>query len=110
MEVWFFRKDYSVKMVNDHIEKVLFSKTSCIEKRYEKGISFKVIYRSKIKGLTKLIKDLLPFVYSNKEVGRIISPPSIVSYTSARKTKNYIVRSKLYPVKKKFSLSKMWGF
>ena len=48
--------------------------------------------------LGKLIIDLLPFVYSDGEVQNVFSPPPIVSYRSARKIKDYLVRSKLYPV------------
>ena len=107
---WFFRKDYPVKMVNDHIDKVVFSKTSRIKKSSEKRIPFKVTYRPKIKDLITLIKDFLPFLYSNEEVGKIFSPSPIVSNRSSRKRKNYIVRSKLYPVERKCRLSRMCGF
>ena len=48
--------------------------------------------------LGKLIIDLLPFVYSDGKVQNVFSPPPIVSYRSARKIKDYLVRSKLYPV------------
>ena len=49
--------------------------------------------------LGKLIIDLLPFVYSDGKVQKVFSPPPIVSYRIARKIKDYLVRSKLYPVK-----------
>ena len=48
-----------------------------------------------------MIRDLLPFLYSDYEVQRIFSPPPIVSYRSTRKLKDYIVRYKLYPVERK---------
>ena len=53
------------------------------------------------KELEKLIKDLFPFLYSDGEVQKVLSPPPIISYRSARKTKDYIVRSKLYLVERK---------
>ena len=49
--------------------------------------------------LGKFIIDLLPFVYSDGKVQKVFSPPPIVSYRIARKIKDYLVRSKLYPVK-----------
>ena len=55
-------------------------------------------YHPKVKDLDKLIKDLLPFLYSDEEVEKVLSPPPIASYRSARKIRDYIVRSKLYPV------------
>ena len=56
-------------------------------------------YHSKVKDLGKLIKDLLQFLYSDKEVEKVFSPP-IASYRSARKIKDNIIRSKLYPVER----------
>ena len=47
----------------------------------------------KVKKLGKLIKDLLPFLYSDEEVQKVFSLPPMVSYRSARKIKDYIVRS-----------------
>ena len=67
----------------------------------ESGISFVTTYHPKVKELGKMIRDLLPFLYSDGEVQKVFSPPPIVSYRSARKVKDYIVRSKLYHVEKK---------
>ena len=55
-------------------------------------------YHPKVKDLGKLIKDLLPFLYSDEEVEKVLLPLPIASYRSARKIKDYIVRSKLCPV------------
>ena len=52
----------------------------------------------KLKKLGKLIKDLLPFLYSDEKVQKIFSHPPMVSYGSARKIKDYTFRSKLYPL------------
>ena len=57
-------------------------------------------YHPKVKKLGNLIKDLLPFLYSDEEVPKVFSPPPMVSYRSARKIKDYIVRSKLYPLER----------
>ena len=48
-----------------------------------------------------MIRDLLPFLYSDGEVQKVFSPPPIVPHRSARKINDYIVRSKLYPVERK---------
>ena len=46
--------------------------------------------------LGKLIKDFLPFLYSDEEVQKVLSPPPLVSYRSARKIKDYMQEHKGY--------------
>ena len=46
------------------------------------------------------MKDLLPFLYSDDEVQKVFSHPSMFSCRSTRKIKDYIVRSKWYPLKR----------
>ena len=53
-------------------------------------------YHPTVKKLGKLIKDLLQFLYSDEEVQKVFLSPAVVLYRNARKTKDYIVRSKLY--------------
>ena len=67
----------------------------------ESGVPFVTTYHAKVEELGKVSRDLLPFLYSDGEVQRIFSPPPIVSYRSARKLKDYIVRFKLYTVERK---------
>ena len=67
----------------------------------ESGIPFITTYHPLIKKLGKLIRDLLPFLYRDGEVQKVFSPPSIVSYRSARKIKDYTVRSKFCSVERK---------
>ena len=67
----------------------------------ESGVPFVTTYHPKVEELGKVSRDLLPFLYSDGEVQRIFSPPPIVSYRSARKLKDYIVRFKLYTVERK---------
>ena len=70
-------------------------------KNLKSGIPFITTYLPKVKELGKLIRDLLLFLYSDGEVQKIFSPPPIVSYRSATKIKDCIVRSKLYLVERK---------
>lgn len=57
MKEWLFRKNYPEKVVNDHIDKSVFSKNPPIKKSLESGISFEVTYYPKVKNLSKLTKD-----------------------------------------------------
>ena len=87
-------------MVNEQINKAVFGKKQPSRKNSENGVSFLVTYHPNIKKRGKLIKDLLPFLYSDEEVQKVFSPPPVVSYRSARKIKYYIVRSKLHPLER----------
>ena len=86
-------------MVNKQINKVVFGKSQPSRKNSENGVPF-VTYHPNVKKLGKLIKDLLPFSYSDEEVQNVFSPPPMVSYRSSRKIKDYIVRSKLYSLER----------
>ena len=84
-------RGYSEKVVNDQIGKVVFVKNPPVKKFPEIGILFVDTYHPKVKDLGKLIKDLLPFLYSDKEVEKVFSLPLMASYRSARKIKDYIL-------------------
>ena len=71
---------------------------------------FVATYHPKLKDLSKLIKNLQLLLYNDSEVQRVFSPAPIVSYRSARKIKDYIVRSKLYSTERRdgsFSCGKL---
>ena len=100
MKKWFLARGYPEKVVNNQIDKVAFGKNPPVKKSSQNGIPFVATYHPKVKPLGRLIKDLLPFLYSDDEVEKVFSPPPIASYRSAKKIKDYIVRSKLYPVER----------
>ena len=63
---------------------------------------FAATYHPKLKDLLKLIKNLQLFLYRDSEVRRVFSTAPIVFYQSELvEEKDYIVRSKLYPIKLK---------
>ena len=106
MKDWFLARDYPQKVVSEQIEKVVFGKQPFRKDTSEQGVPFVATYHPKLKDLGKLIKNLQLFLYSDNEVQRVFSPAPIVSYRSARKIKNYIVRSKLYPIERKVGSSR----
>ena len=63
----FLAKGYLEKIINDQLDKVVVGKTPSIKKSSEIGTHFEVTYYPKIKDLTKLIKDLLPFTLNSEE-------------------------------------------
>ena len=101
MKEWLLARGYSEIVVNNEVDKVVFGRDQSVKKNLESGISFITTYLPKVKELGKLIRDLLPFLYSDGKVQKVFSPPPIGSYRSARKIKDCRVRSKLYLVEKK---------
>lgn len=74
----FLANFYPEKLVNDQIHKIVFVKNAPIKKLSESGILFEFTCHPKINDINKLIKDLLQFLYSDKEVQKVFSPPPIV--------------------------------
>ena len=101
MNECFSARGYPEIVVNNQIDKFVFGRDQCVKKNLESGIPFVTTYHPKVKELGKMIRDLLSFLYSDGEVQKVFSPPPIVSYRSARKIKDYIVRSKLYLLKER---------
>ena len=54
-----------------------------------------------LKSLENLLETYFLSLDSAGKVQKVFSPPPIVSYKSTRKIKDYLVRSKLYPVERK---------
>ena len=100
MEEWLLARGYSKIVVNNQIDKVVCGRDQSVKRNLESGIPFITTCHPKVKELGKLIRDVLPFLYSDREVQKVFSPPPIVCYRSARKIKDCIVRSKLYLVEK----------
>ena len=100
MKKLFLARGYPEKVVKDQIDKVVFGKNPPVKKSTESGIPFVATYHPKVKDLSEYIKDLLPFLHSGEEVETVFPPPLIVSYRSARKIKDYIVRCKLYSIER----------
>ena len=94
MKKWFLARGYLKIVVNNQIDKVIFGRDQSVKKNFTSGIPFVITYHPNVKELRKLIRDVLPFLYSDGEVQKFFSPPPIVSYRIARKIKDYIERSK----------------
>ena len=82
MKVWSLARDYPKNVANEQINKVVFGTNQPSRKNSENGVPFVVTYHPKVKKIGKLIKDLLPFLYSDEEVQKVFSPPPMVSYRS----------------------------
>ena len=67
----------------------------------EIDIPFVTTYPPKVNQLGKLIRDLISFFYNDEEAQKFLSTPPMVSYRSVGKIKDYMVRSKMYPVERR---------
>ena len=94
MKECFLARGYPEIVVNTQIDKVVFGRDQSVEKNLTSGVPFVTTYYSNVKKLRKLIRNVLPFLYSDGEVQKIFSPTPIVSYRIARKIKDHILRSK----------------
>ena len=80
MEEWLLARGYSEIVVNNQIDKVVFGRDQSVKKNLESGLPFITTYHPNVKKeLGKLIRDLLPFLYSDGEVQKVFLPPPIVS-------------------------------
>ena len=93
-------RGYPEKGVNNQIDKLVFNKNPNLKKSSENQIPFVAVYHPKGEDLGKLIKNLLSFLYSDEEVEKVFSLPPILSYRIAKEIKNYVVRSKFYPLER----------
>ena len=100
MKEWFLGRGYPEIVVINQIDKVAFGRDQSVQKNLPSGIPFVTTYQPNVKELRELIRDVLPFLCSDREVQKVFSPPPIISYRIARKMK-YIVRFKQHPVERK---------
>ena len=92
MKECFIKGGYPESVIEKERKKVCFSKQGENSKRVEEGVPFVVTYHSRLTKLSSIIHKNLYLLY--------VSPGSIVSFRSAGKISNYLVRAKLYPLER----------
>ena len=60
-----------------------------------------VTYHPGLKNINQIINKNLHLLYMDQEVKKVFTPKPMVSFRSARKLSSYLVRAKLYPLKRK---------
>ena len=68
MNKLFFTRGYPGTVINNQIDKVIFTRDQSVKKNLESGIPFVTTCHPKVKELGKLIRDLIPFLCSDGEV------------------------------------------
>ena len=95
---------YPEKMVKEQMKRVVFGKTGETWKDSTKLVPFVVTFHPKLTFLGKKIKGLSKCLHIDLEVKAVFRPAPMVSFRSARKVKDYLVRTKLYPLVRNISL------
>ena len=75
----------------------------------QKAIPLVVTYHSLLKSLSSIVNNNIYLLHMAQEVKRTFTPQPAVSYQSERKLNSYLVRAKLYPIKRKVGLCKCKG-
>ena len=103
IKLWFRKRKYPEDLISSEMGKVMFSnlKLKSNDKNHNmKGITLAVTYHPLLKSLSALIDKNVSILCMDKEVKRVITLRCMVSFRSAHKLNNYLVKAKLYPSKR----------
>ena len=102
LKTWFHKRRYPDNLIKEQVEKA-FGLTSSDGKNTKKmnGVSLVVTYNPASKNLSQVIRKNLQLLYADKQVKKVFSPAPFVSFRSTRNLKSYLVRSKIYLLKRK---------
>ena len=102
MRSWFLERGYSKQMIDSQMGKVKFGqRLKAGSKQAGFGFPFVITYHHKLKKIAQIMIKLEHLLYQDESVNWILTPPSIVSYRSAKKLSSYLVRAKLYSLERK---------
>ena len=93
MKEWYIKKGYPESVIEKEMKKVCFSKQSQKFKKVEK-VEYHLHYHSLLNKLSSIIHRNLYLLYMNQEVKNVFTSGPTVSYRSATKISNYLVRAK----------------
>ena len=101
MKSWFLNRVYPQKLLESEMKKVKFSiQRFGQRKTAKKEVSLVVTYHPLLKSLSKIIHDNLYLLYMNEELKGVFTPGPMVSCRCSRKLSKYLLRAKLYLLKR----------
>ena len=110
MKSWFLKREYPEKLISTEMDKVKFSNVERkSNNKTQKGIPLVVTYYSLLKSLSSIVRNNIYLLHMDQEVKRTFTPQPMVSYQSARKLSNHLIRAKLYPIERKVGSCKCKG-
>ena len=101
MKEWFLARGYPKIVVNNQIDKLFLVEINLFRKICSVVFLLLLPITLSLKSLENWLGTYFLFLDSDGKVQKVFSPPPIISYKSTRKIKDYLMRSKLYPVERK---------
>ena len=110
---WFSKRGYPAKEISDQVNRALRSEENVKEKdgqhMKENGVPLVLTYNPNFNNLSFLIRKNLQLLYADPETKRAFTSAPFVSFRSARNSKSFLVRSKVYPLERKVGSAKCNG-
>ena len=99
MKTWFSKRGYHDKNIENEVKKVNFGENKSKAKSAT-GVSFVVAHHPRLNALDKIIHDYLNLLYMNDEAKDAFTPGPMASFRTDQKSSSYLVKAKLYPLKR----------
>ena len=108
MRSWFLKRRYPREIVDKEMSKVKFNLSRKIKPQVKeaKGIPLIVTYYPSLNCLSKTIRGNFYLLFINDQVKRVFSQKPVISFRSAGKLSDYLVRAKIYPIERSIGSSK----
>ena len=98
MKTWFEKRGYLQNMINREIGRVRFGENKQNRNKLVKGVPFP--YHPMLKSLCKILHDNIHLLHVNEEVRKTFTPGPMISLRTPRKIGSFLIRVKLYPLKR----------
>ena len=94
--------DKPAEIIHKKMSKVKFNFSKKInpKEKEEKVVPLVVTYHSSLNCLNKIIRRNLYLLHISDQVKKVFSPKPMIFFRSAKKLSSYLVRAKLYPIKR----------
>ena len=110
MKLWFQARGCIKHLVQKEMNKVRFNKQNSNAKQSKsKRVTFVVTHHPLLKSLQSLINKHLNILYLDESAKEVFMPGPMVTFCSSRKLSSYLVRAKLYPLKRVIGSCKYRG-
>ena len=111
MKSWFQARGYPSGLIQKEMNKVKFSgywdKNKA--KKKSKGVPLVITFHLSLKDVGNIIHKNLYLLYTDQEAQRVFTPGPMITFRSARKLSNYLVRGNLYPLERSVGSCKCYG-
>ena len=105
---WFLRRGYPQRIIEEQVDRAfrLPLENDTQQNKMKNGIPLAVTYSPAFRNLSATLQNNFNILYSEEEVRTVFTASPFVAYRSARSLKNFLVRSKVYPLERTVGSSK----